>query len=612
MKRRFRPEYQDPKPASMACPAVLRFVAWGVALGSSAGVAWAQVGAGVVLPPTQASPEVSRLRPTLPPPSSPYDLRLQTPQRGVVPRAVDEVEFLVREVRFEGATRYSAEVLREPFVSLLGQSVRLQAVRERVEALQARYRQDGHVLTRVLIPPQQVQDGVLTIQVIEGHVARLAVQAASPRQTARIEAAMRPVVGRKPLALGDLEEALLRLNDMPGMAAQGTLRPGDALGASELVMTVDESRRWVASWALANASSAAVGRWVGSLGVSVAEPLALPGRLSLGLSAGLKDPQALQVLSAQQAWPLGVGGTQLAFGVVAGRSQPLGQAAREQGLRNDSRSTGVRLRTPLVRRWAQSLFVEAAVNQSQAEVHVGAGTAAQTVISRDRSTTAELGLNWQQQGQRGQTLVSAAWLRGLAVLEAPGSAQDPAGFSLGPRPSVEGVVPNFNRITGSAQRVQDLGGGWTLAGQWTGQHSSGPLLAGDRLALGGSLQSRGYEPARLTGDAGWGALLEVRRDLPMAEWGWGVEGILQGYLSWDAARVRLVADAVRGREASAVAARSAAAGLRWRGPQGLSADLMWARALTAVPALVATGAAGARPAIEPREDRVVFSVQQVF
>ena len=594
---------------------------WWLGLGLAAAATHAQVTTGtgdagaVVLPPGQASPDVSRLRPVLPAPPSAYELRLQTPQRGPVPRAVDEVEFLVRDLRFEGAARYDIGVMRSHFDMVIGRRVTLPVLREAVEALQSRYRKDGHFLTRVLIPPQQVQDGVITVQVIEGYLGRWSTEQASPRQERQIAQVIAPLVGRRPLVLGDLEEALLRLNDMPGMAVLGTLRPGDALGASDLLMSVDESRRQVASWSVANAAAPSVGRWVGSLGLSLAEPAGLPGRLSLGLSSALHTPRALQVLSAQQAMPLGTDGAQLALGMLAARSRPVTEVARQQDLQNDSRSMGLRARWPWLRRWSNSVALETGLTASEARVQLDAGKPQALTINLDRSAAWDVGLNWQRQGAQGsQTAVTVSVLRGLDALGARGPSDYPASVRDGPRPSVEGVQPEAFRWNLQALRLEPLGGGFSALALLQAQHSTRALLAGDRMAVGGTGTARGYDAGVRSGDAGWAAVLELRRDALWNHERFG-EVAWQPYLSWDAARLDLRANPVAERAASTQNLRSVAVGLRLRGAAGLSADLMVSKPLQAlgdagvgsgaIPGSVATG--------DTRQGtRVVLTLQQVF
>ena len=47
------------------------------------------------------------------------------------------------------------------------------------------------------------------------------------------------VVGKKPIDLTTLERVLLLLNDLPGISGSGVLRQGDKLGASELIVTLN-------------------------------------------------------------------------------------------------------------------------------------------------------------------------------------------------------------------------------------------------------------------------------------------------------------------------------------------------------------------------------------
>ena len=69
---------------------------------------------------------------------------------------------------------------------------------------------------------------------------------------------------------------------------------------------------------------------------------------------------------------------------------------------------------------------------------------------------------------------------------------------------------DFTKLIGDAQRVQSLGGNWSLLGALTGQYGFNSLLASEQFGVGGVNFVRAYDPAELTGDSGIAGKLELQ------------------------------------------------------------------------------------------------------
>src|SRR5690606_8918640 len=121
--------------------------------------------------------------------------------------------------------------------SLKGKRVGVRALRAAADDATAALHKEGHVLTRVLLPPQDVTDGTVSFYVVEAALESIElesgpeVRARQDRLRAIGEAHIR--VGS--LGLRDLESALLRMNDHPGVTARAKLTPGTEPNTSRLV-----------------------------------------------------------------------------------------------------------------------------------------------------------------------------------------------------------------------------------------------------------------------------------------------------------------------------------------------------------------------------------------
>lgn len=452
-----------------------------------------------LVPPPQADISRQRVQP-LPLPERSYDLKLLTPERAAVPRAIDEVEFSVRRIRVTGATVFSDADLARLFASLEGRKIVLDDLRRATEKLEALYRARGYFLTRVLVPPQEVRDETLDVQVLEGFIADLFVEAPDATMAGLGKGMLGPVTRARPVRLVDLESPMLLLNDMPGIRATSVLKPGVAPASSDLVLKME--RRPTQSFVnLSNLSSDAIGPLTLVMGTTISQPLGLAGATDLTLNAAGERMDELRVFTIRHAIPVGRRGIVATVGLVVAQARPGGDVSALD-LRSHSGSGSVRLRMPLLRTRADALFAEAGFSVNRSFV-----SALGEAVTADRSSVADVALAWRQVG----------WLGGDMNLRL-GLSQGLLAFGANDRdaqlPSVAGFAPKFQKLTLLWQRNQPLFGplsvGFVVQGQYSGQR----LMSGEQMMFGGSLIGRGYDPSSIIGDKGIGGLAELRLGLP--------------------------------------------------------------------------------------------------
>ncbi|NVO06559.1 MAG: ShlB/FhaC/HecB family hemolysin secretion/activation protein, partial [Rhodoferax sp.] len=132
----------------------------------------AQVPSGV-LPGQIERAQVSPREPQLP-----VDIPAAPPGSQSPPANAANIRFRLNALVVEGATVYPAEELQKAFASAVGTEVSLERIYAIAAALTARYRNDGYVLSQVIVPAQSVKDGKLTLQAVEGYVSQVHLQGA--------------------------------------------------------------------------------------------------------------------------------------------------------------------------------------------------------------------------------------------------------------------------------------------------------------------------------------------------------------------------------------------------------------------------------------------------
>jgi hemolysin activation/secretion protein len=330
----------------------------------------------------------------------------------------------------------------------------------------------------------------------------------------------------------------------------GILRPGTALGASELVFALLEPRKASFSFNVNNSGSNLLGPWGFAASALLTNPFPYPGQLSLGV-VGSPDLQKLRSFNARYAAGLGSNGVVASVGVIASQSKPRGL-----GIESQSSTVAPRARMPLQRARATSVYLEGGltINQSHTSLE-GTGTR----ITEDKATVADVALILVDTVRgNGATQVTVGLSFGTDWFGALDSAD--------PRSGRQDFDQKFTKLTYGLQRNQNLPGRLSATVVLRGQHSNDRLVSGEQISFGGGQIGRGYDGGTIAGDRGLGGLVELRWDMPPLErLSLGPGGRLQWFTAADWARVQRIGEASE-------SLRSVSAGARYRNDLGWSVE----------------------------------------
>ena len=105
------------------------------------------------------------------------------------------------------------------------------------------YRGKGLILTQVVIPVQTVESGVVDLELYVGRLGRVLSESNKIYSAEVLEMAFGNLIGQ-PIHKGDVEAALLRLTDFPGLTVFGVFQPGQLVGTADLVLKVQKEARF--------------------------------------------------------------------------------------------------------------------------------------------------------------------------------------------------------------------------------------------------------------------------------------------------------------------------------------------------------------------------------
>ncbi|KAF0116041.1 MAG: hypothetical protein FD149_1453 [Rhodospirillaceae bacterium] len=149
----------------------------------------------------------------------------------------------IQAIHFTGRVDLlSAEEQKAFVATTTGQRLGLADLRALTEQVTALLQKKGHVLARAVLPPQDVTAGAVDIAIVSSTLEAIDFQTGGDVRitegTLHRQAGLVP--GAEPTG-AEIESALLRLNDLPGLTVRGQWRPGIMPNTSRLTARVEEA-----------------------------------------------------------------------------------------------------------------------------------------------------------------------------------------------------------------------------------------------------------------------------------------------------------------------------------------------------------------------------------
>lgn len=464
----------------------------------------------------RAAERLARPSPGALPPAADVRFTSQTP-----PANAEEIRFTLERLTVEGATVYDEDALAELWAGRLGREISLADLFALAGEVQRRYRLDGYLFTRVLVPAQRIEGGEARLEVVEAVIGRVAIEEPGvPIGPVRAlaERIAAPLEGLRNPHVRDVERVLLLLNDVPGItraAAVPKVGEGER-GAVDLFINM-EREAFDATVFADNRQSPLIGD--GLVGAVVSfnswSPQGDSSSLSVFNSVGFDDWGSesfheRHTIQLDHVTFLGAAGTRLAGRALWSQSAP-GDVVRDFEITGDQVELELLLTHPLLRGRAFTLEVYGGLSAVEVgsvtpAAPVGApgggGRPTQDLVVDDHLRVARLGAEIVQRDAYGYTEATLESRFGLPFFGASRagdgelSRQDGSG--------------EFWSLRGSIERTLILEKGVSLWGKAWGQWADRPLLATEEFSIGGPELGRAFHPSEYAGDIGAGVAAEVR------------------------------------------------------------------------------------------------------
>jgi len=304
---------------------------------------------------------------------------------------------------------------------------------------------------------------------------------------------------------GPLDRSLLLLDDLGGIAARGTLKPGEVTGTADLIVDVTETGRYGGTLSADNYGNELTGRY--RLGGSVlANNLAGRGDT---LAARAIIAQRSDLVYGQIAYNLPLTGDGLHAGAIGTYTNyTLGDALSALGATGYAGIATAYVRYALVRSRRGSLYTQLAFDAKNLEDKIGA---AGTFNPRKEGVATLTLFGDVPDGGPTGGITSGS----LAIAGGRLNVQDSTALAIDQATAqTEG---GFFKLNYSLVRVQNLTRALQLYAAVSGQLASKNLDPVEKFSLGGPLGVRAYPTGEAPGDEGILATLEARYALPIPD-----------------------------------------------------------------------------------------------
>jgi len=347
------------------------------------------------------------------------------------------------------------------------------------------------VTSRAYLPPQTIQEGLLTIIVIEGKLGDIQVKGNRFFRTSLLKKKLRLKPGNT-FNYQNLQKSLRAINEHPDRFVKAVLVPGATPGTTDIVLEVTDRLPIHAGVEVDNFASRFLERYRYSAVVEHNNLLGFDDKLLLKKTisqAGLYAATVMRYTIPATA-NLEIGAHYLES------KMRLGKEYRAADIRGNSQIGGVFFNYGLIKKQNFDLRLNAGFDYKHVRNYIlGFET------SRDEVRMAKAGFDLDVYDKWGRTILSVEEGVGIPHIFGGVDAKDRWATRLG-------AGGQFAKFSGSLYRLQPLPFSVVLLWKNQFQMSNSTVPACEQFQIGGITSVRGYPPGEFSGDQGYSTSAE--------------------------------------------------------------------------------------------------------
>lgn len=417
------------------------------------------------------------------------------------PDGADKIKLKLNSISFEGVTAYNDEELRSVYGASIGEVISLTDFYGIAEQIMRKYRNDGYIISQVVVPEQTIDGGNAKLMVVEGYIDQVNIITDNEtRDLAQIKQIAQNITNEKPLTATALERYLLIINDLPGVTARSIISPSqEVVGAADIDIVVErENREYLLG--VDNFGS----RYLGAMQLTAAAQYLNPFQLNerwtfQGVTAPY-DHELFYGFSSVEL-PVSDEGTILTLDGSYSKTRP-GFDLAIFDVEGEASRFGAELEHPFIRSRNENLNLRVSFDY----LHQESSDAIFITTRTDDVRSLRVGGDYQSittlLGNPGSNTFDFEVSKGLSAL---GATDDSSTFKSRPNGTAE-----YYKVNAQFERLQRLTPVFNILFGVKGQYTDQELLSSEEFGLGGLDYGRGYDASEVVGDRGYAGKVELQ------------------------------------------------------------------------------------------------------
>lgn len=415
-------------------------------------------------------------------------------------KKAEKIKFKLTKIILLDNHVYSQKELSPLYKDKLNKIITIGQLLDIVQDITNYYRNNGYILSRAILPPQHVKNGIVEIRILEGYVDQVRIVGDPRGARKQLLKYGRQIRKNRPLQVDTLEYYLYIANEMPGVRVKSVFEPSKtAQAASDLNLVVEEQ---IINPYISYDDYGT--RYIGPHQITAAigvNSIFRSGDLTRFTYLTATKDHELRYGDLYYTTPLGSHGLQLILDANDSITHP-GFVLAPLNTIGKSNIYSATLQYPMIRSSKHTLTLDGGFTYLNAR-----STQLGQLLYNDHIRPVQVGATYSLPDRfLGFNVISLHLMQGLNIFDASNNRNSIFTSHLG----ADGIFTKMNLNVSRSQTLFDRFSAFFVA---QGQYTFNPLLTSEQFAFGGSQLGRGYDPAELLGDEGLAGSAELRFDI---------------------------------------------------------------------------------------------------
>jgi len=414
------------------------------------------------------------------------------------PENADKIKFKLNSLKIIGVESIGNHMINDLYEDKIDTEISLLDIYEIADSITKIYVDKGYILSRAIVPAQEIDKGNVLIKVVEGRIGEVILEGEVPNKKF-LSPALDRIQESKPLNIYDLEKQILLLNDLSGVKFRSILKPSKKEGTVNLLLVAEEVNYQNQIY-VNNYGSKFVGPIQGTARLGYNHSILLPFNQTEFSYISTSNTKELGYFDLTHSLPINTWGTKLSLKGGYSKVQP-GYTQKKSDIAGRSNTYDIDLSQSIIRSRQHNLSGKLGLSAKNNNTNI----ARTSPLIREKTRSLKFSLTYDNiDSLRGINVISLNYSKGIRAFGTSKMGQTNLSRAKG--------RPDFQKYDGAVTRYQALPIDFSLLGTLIGQYTNDPLLSSEEFGYGGSTFGRAYDSSEILGDRGFAGMLELRYD----------------------------------------------------------------------------------------------------